>query len=395
MKKRWLLALAALALVTLLVWALWPAARLVETAVVTQGRFERAVQEDGRTRLRERYLVSAPLGGRLTRITLRQGDAVAKNAVVALLWPNTPAMLDERSTAEQLARANAMASNLARAQAGVGRASAALSQARANLTRSETLAEQGFVSPNQNETGRLDVRLREQELESARQEEAATRHELEQVRVALRQVSTAGPAAQQRPFEVRSPAAGRVLKITHSSETVVPAGATLMELGDPSRLEVVVDLLTEDAAQISPGTPVQLANWGGSAVLEGRVRLVEPAAFTKVSALGVEEQRVNAVVDITTAPTQWQSLGDGFKVDVRVLVQVVEQAIQVPVSALFPVGGRAGLFVLEQGHARLREVEISARNGMQAWIRTGLTPGTTVIVYPDAKLKDGEAVRPR
>ena len=179
MKKRWLLALAALALVTLLVWALWPAARLVETAVVTQGRFERAVQEDGRTRLRERYLVSAPLGGRLTRITLRQGDAVAKNAVVALLWPNTPAMLDERSTAEQLARANAMASNLARAQAGVGRASAALSQARANLTRSETLAEQGFVSPNQNETGRLDVRLREQELESARQEEAATRHELE------------------------------------------------------------------------------------------------------------------------------------------------------------------------------------------------------------------------
>jgi HlyD family secretion protein len=189
--------------------------------------------------------------------------------------------------------------------------------------------------------------------------------------------------------------AGRVLKITHSSETVVPAGATLMELGDPSRLEVVVDLLTEDAAQISPGTPVQLANWGGAAVLEGLVRLVEPAAFTKVSALGVEEQRVNAVVDITTAPTQWQSLGDGFKVDVRVLVQVVEQAIQVPVSALFPVGGRAGLFVLEQGHARLREVEISARNGTQAWIRTGLTPGTTVIVYPDAKLKDGEAVRPR
>jgi HlyD family secretion protein len=246
-----------------------------------------------------------------------------------------------------------------------------------------------------NETGRLDVRLREQELESARQEEAATRHELEQVRATLRQVSSAGPAAQQRPFEVRSPVAGQVLKITHSSETVVPAGATLMELGDPSRLEVVVDLLTEDAAQISPGTPVQLANWGGPALLEGRVRLVEPSAFTKVSALGVEEQRVNAVVDITTLPQLWQSLGDGFKVDVRVLVQVEQQAIQVPVSALFPVGGRAGLFVLEQGHARLREVEVSARNGMQAWVRTGLTPGTTVIVYPDAKLKDGDAVKPR
>lgn len=395
MNKRWWLALAALIPLALLAWALWPAARLVETAVVTQGRFERAVQEDGRTRLRERFQIAAPIGGRLARITLRQGDAVAKGAVVAQLWPNTPAMLDERSRAEQQARVGAMAANLARAQAGVGRASAALAQARANLARTEALAQQGFVSPNQNEAGRLEVQLRAQELESARQEEAASRHELEQVQVALRQVSATGPAAQQRPFELRSPVAGRVLKIPYGSETVVTAGATLMELGDPSRLEVVVDLLTEDAAQVSPGTPVQLANWGGPTVLEGQVRLVEPAAFTKVSALGVEEQRVNAIVDISTPASQWQALGDGFKVDVRVLVQVVPQAIKLPVSALFPVGGRAGLFVLEQGHARLREVEVAARNGVEAWVRAGLTPGTTVIVYPDAKLKDGDAVKAR
>ena len=395
MNKRWWLALAALILLALLAWALWPAARLVETAVVTQGRFERAVQEDGRTRLRERYQIAAPLGGRLARITLQQGDVVAKGAVVAQLWPNTPAMLDERSRAEQQARVGAMTSNLARAQAGVGRASAALTQARAGLARTEALAQQGFVSPNQTETGRLEVQLRAQELESARQEEAATRHELEQVQVALRQVSTTGPAPQQRPFELRSPVAGRVLKIPYSSETVVTAGTTLMELGDPSRLEVVVDLLTEDAAQVSPGTPVQLANWGGPTVLNGQVRLVEPAAFTKVSALGVEEQRVNAIVDINTPASQWQALGDGFKVDVRVLVQVVPQAIKLPVSALFPVGGRSGLFVLEQGHARLREVEVAARNGVEAWVRSGLAAGTIVIVYPDAKLKDGDAVRAR
>ena len=395
MNKRWWLALATLVLAALLGWAFWPATRLVETAVVTEGRFERAIQEDGRTRLRDRYLVAAPLGGRLGRIALQQGDAVAKGQLLAQLWPNAPALLDERSRAEQQARVGAVVSNLARAQAGVGRASAALAQARANLIRSEALAQQGFVSPNQNESGRLEVRLREQELESARQEEAAIRHELEQVQVALRQVSGAGSAAQQRPFEVRSPAAGRVLKITYSSEAVVSAGAILLELGDPSRLEVVVDLLTEDAAQVRPGTPVQLANWGGPMVLEGRVRLVEPAAFTKVSALGVEEQRVNAIVDISTPAAEWTALGDGFKVDVRVLVQVVPQAIKGPVSALFPVGGRSGLFMLEQGRARLREVEVAARNGVEAWVRNGLAPGTTVIVYPDAKLKDGDAVKQR
>ena len=230
-----------------------------------------------------------------------------------------------------------MASNLARAQAGVGRASAALAQARASLARTEALAQQGCVSPNQNEAGRLEVQLRAQELESARQEEAASRHELEQVQVALRQVSATVPAAQQRPFELRSPVAGRVLKIAYGSETVVTAGATLMELGDPSRLEVVVDLLTEDAAQILPGTPVQLANWGGPAVLEGQVRLVEPAAFTKVSALGIEEQRVRVLVDITSPRSAWQALGDGFRVGLRIITLAQDQAVQVPVSAVFPL----------------------------------------------------------
>jgi len=168
-----------------------------------------------------------------------------------------------------------------------------------------------------------------------------------------------------------------------------------MELGDPSQLEVVVDVLTEDAAQIRPGTPVQLSNWGGPETLEGRVRLIEPAAFTKVSALGVEEQRVNAVIDITSAPDKRATLGDGFKVDVRVLVQVVENAVKVPVSALFPVGARSALFVVEGGRARQREIEVAARNGVEAWVKTGLAPGTPVIVYPPTALKDGARVTTR
>jgi len=391
--KAWMGTLGLLAL-ALLVWAFMPAPAAVEFASVTQGRFERSVQEDGKTRLRDRYVVSTPLTGRVTRLRLKQGDAVERNAAVATLWPVDPTLLDERARAEQVARVGAMEASVARSMANVERAVASLEQARIELKRSETLARQGFVSPNQNETGQLNVRLREKELESARQEEDAARHELEQSRIALKQFSDT-PDRQQRPYEIKAPVSGKVLKLLQQSEGMVLAGTPLLELGDPSQLEVVVDLLTEDAAQIEPGTPVQLSNWGGPEVLQGRVRLIEPAAFTKVSALGVEEQRVNAIIDFTSPAEQWQTLGDGFKVDVRVLVQVVENAVKVPVSALFPVGARSGLFVLEQGHARLREIEEAARNGSEAWVKAGLSSGTQVIVYPDSKLKDGDRVKAR
>jgi HlyD family secretion protein len=392
-KKAWMGA-AGLLVLALLVWAFMPAPAEVELALVTQGRFERSVQEDGKTRLRDRYIVSTPLTGRVTRLRLKQGDAVERHAAVATLWPVDPSLLDERARAEQMARVGAMQASVARARANVERALASLEQARIELKRSEALARQGFVSPNQNETGQLNVRLREKELESARQEQDAAQHELEQSRMALRQFSDT-PGRQQRPYEIKAPVSGKVLKLLQQSEGMVTAGTTLMELGDPSQLEVVVDILTEDAAQIKPGTAVQLSNWGGPDVLEGRVRLIEPGAFTKVSALGVEEQRVNAIIDFTSPPEKWAALGDGFKVDVKVLVQVVPDAVKVPVSALFPMGGRSGLFVLEQGHARLRELEVAARNGVEAWVRTGLAPGTQVIIYPDNKLTDGARVNGR
>ena len=253
MKKNIGFGVLGLLLLALLGWAFMPTPADVEVAAVTQGRFERSVQEDGKTRLRERYVVSTPLNGRVARIALKQGDAVERDAVVATLWPVVPALLDERARAEQAARTGAMQAAVARAQANVGRAAAALDQVRAELGRSETLAQQGFVSPNLNETGRLNVRLRERELESARQEEDAARHELDQSRIALRQFSQTSVGAPQRAFEVRSPVSGKVLKVLQQSEGIVLAGTPLMELGDPSRLEVVVDILTEDAAQITPG----------------------------------------------------------------------------------------------------------------------------------------------
>lgn len=394
-KLKWLA--GALVLLALLFWAFMPQPLAVELARVSQGRFERAVQEDGKTRVRDAYVVSAPLTGRIARLTLRQGDRVERGDVLAILWPLAPSLLDARARAEQGAHQGALRAALERARANVARAAAALAQARNDLQRSESLAQQGFVSPNQNETGRLAVRLREQELESARQDQEAAQHELEQSAMTLKPYapnSSVGDAAPEA-YRVRAPVSGRVLKVLQQSEGIAPAGTPLLELGDPGALEVVADILTEDAAQIQSGTPVELAHWGGPTVLSARVRLVEPAAFTKVSALGIEEQRVHAVIDITAPADQWRTLGDGFKVEVRVLVQVVPDAVQVPVSALFPMSERWGLFVSEQGRARLRQVDVAARNGVSAWVPAGLAPGTQVVVYPDSKLHEGARIQPR
>jgi HlyD family secretion protein len=395
LKRNVIVGSVGLLLLGLLVWAFLPTPLTVEVAAVTQGRFERAVQEYGKTRVRDRYTVSAPLAGRVGRVLLVQGDSVALGETVALLWPMAPALQDERARAEQAARIGATASGLARTQANVGRAKAAVEQADAELKRSEALARQGFVSPNQNEIGRLNLRLRQQEMESARQEENAARHELEQARAARRQFAQSLLGGLQPSFAVKAPVSGKVLRVLQQSEASVSAGSGLVELGDPAKLEVVVDILTEDATEVRRGAAVELLNWGGDQVLSAQVRWVEPAAFTKVSALGVEEQRVNVVVDMTAPAAQWQSLGDGFKVDVRVLVQVVDNAIMVPVSALFPIGSRSGIFVVESGHAGLREIRVESRNGVSAWVKEGLAVGAQVVVYPDSKLKDKAAVNVR
>ena len=389
-KTLWMAGGAALA-VLLLVGAFWPRPTEVELGTISRGKFERSVQEDGKTRLRERYVVSTPLTGRVQRVTLKQGDAVERDAVLATLWPVMPGLLDERTRQEQDQRIGALEAAVRRASANVERAKAAQDQAVADLKRSETLAQQGFVSPTQNESGRLTVRLRQKELDSARLEEHAAQHELEQARIAIRTFGQG--STTQRSWAIKSPIAGKVLKLTQESEGLMQAGSPLMELGDPANLEVVVDLLTEDAAQVRPGTPAVLTNWGGPQALQARVRLVEPAAYTKVSALGVEEQRVNVVLDITSPPEQWSALGDGFKADVRIVVQTVPDALKVPVSALFPAGARAALYVVDGGHARRHEVEVLARNGSEAWIKSELAPGTEVILFPPSSLQDGQRVQ--
>jgi len=394
-------AIGTAAAVALLAWAFAPRPVEVEVATVTQGHFETTIDEDGKTRLRERYIVSAPLAGLLTRITLREGDAVDANAVVATLRPVLSPMLDERTLREQQVRVEITEAQVQRVKARVEGARVALLQAKNELQRSEELARQGFVSPTKLETDRLAALAAQKELDAAIGERNVAGHEVEQARAALMAVRNPDRIGS-RDFALRAPTAGRVLRVAQTSETVVTLGMPLLELGDTQGLEVVAELLTADALKAKPGSGVLIERWGGDDVLHGHVRRVEPAAFTKVSALGVEEQRVKVLIDIDSAPEQWRALGDGFRVGVRILTLAVDNAVKVPVSAVFPLperetGPKGGMavFTVEGSRARMTPVHVRARNGAHAWVEQGLTSGATVIVYPPSTVKDGVRVKAR
>jgi len=395
-KSTWIIGGAAtLALAALLGWAFAPRPLEVEVAAVTEGPFETTIEEDGKTRLRDRYVVSAPLAALLPRITLREGDAVEAGALLATLTPILPAMLDERTRREQQVRVEIALAQRQRAAARIEGAKVALAQARNEQQRTEQLAKQGFVAPTKLETDRLTVLAAQKELDVAVEDSHVAAHEVEQARAALLALTQPGGG---RGFALRAPVAGRVLKVVQASEGVVALGAPILELGDTARLEVVAELLTADALRAQPGSLVRIERWGGDGVLQGRVRRVEPGAFTKVSALGVEEQRVRVLIDLTSPPEQWRALGDGFRVGVRIVTRSLDKVLKVPVSAVFPVpegDGSTAVFVLEGGRAKRVAVKLGARNGSEAWIESGIAPGTQVIVYPPAATRDGLRVKPR
>lgn len=377
-----------------LAWAFAPRPVAVETATVTLGRFEATLDEDGKTRLRDRYVVSAPLAGRLDRITLREGDAVKADDAVATLMPALSPLLDERTLREHQARVEMAQANVLRAEARIEVARLGLKQARNEAQRTEQLAKQGFVSPTKVETDTLAVQASAKELEAATQERQVARHEAEQARAAIAAARGGGAG---RAFVLRAPVGGRVLKVAQTSEARVALGTPLLELGDTGHMEVVSELLTTDALQARPGSRVIIERWGGPQALQRRVRLVEPAGFTKVSALGVEEQRVKVLIDITSPAEQWQALGDGYRVAVRIVTEARDQAVKVPVSAVFPHPGEPGMaaYALDGGRARLVKLALGARNGSEAWVTQGLKAGDEVIVYPPAAVRDGLKVRPR
>jgi HlyD family secretion protein len=393
--KKLIATLAVLALLGLLGWSFIPRPIEVEISETRQGNFIQTIDEDGRTRVRNRYVVSAPLAGRLERITLREGDSVEKDAVLAKISPSAPALLDARTEQELKARVGAAEAGKLRAEVRVERALVALAQARADFDRTSKLASAAFVSPTKLEADRLNVTLNEKEIDTAKQEVHVAEHDLEVARAALLQVRSPTPAATEKLWQVRAPVAGRVLKLTQQNETVVNTGSPLLELGNAHDLEAVVDVLTSDAVRIRPGAKVLFERWGGSENLQGRVRLVEPSAFTKISALGVEEQRVNVVIDMVSPSDKWQTVGDGYRIEARIVVDERADATLVPVSALFRDGDQWAVFTISQGHAEKRTVQLGARSGLVAVVEKSLAAGEKIILYPSDAIKDQTKVKVR
>ena len=391
-RNRIALALALVALALLVAWALRPQPIAVEIAQVKRGGFEQTISDDGRTRVRERYIVSAPLAGRVERIALEAGDPVKQGQVVALLTPTVPAFLDARTARELQERIGAAEAQLARARAETQKTMAQRSQARADLDRQAKLATEGFVSATAREQAALALQVAERALQAARYGEEAARHELEQTRAALRRYETGVPGAR---WNVMSPVDGSVLKVVQQSEGAVALGAPLLEVADARSLEAVVDVLSQEAVAVRPGMPARLELGAGVAPLAARVRLVEPAAFTKISALGVEEQRVNVVLDFVEALDKVQTIGDAFRVEASIVVYKQEDALKVPVGALFREGEGWAVFVAEGGRAHKRAVKVPRRNSLEALVEAGLKPGEQVIVYPSDALRDGSRLSSR
>lgn len=388
MKRRNTVALgaAAAAVAALIVWALQPQPVAVETAEVVQGTFEQTVSDDGKTRVRERYVIAAPLAGRVERVRLEPGDTVKQGQAVALLTPTAPAFLDARTARELQERIGAAEAQLARAKAETAKVLAQRDQARADLERQARLAKEGFVSQTAREQAELALRTIERALDATRFAEEASGHDLAQARAALARYRSGEPGAK---WEVISPVSGAVLKVVQKSEAPVALGAPLLEIADARSLEAVVDVLSQEAVAIRPGMPARIEIGQGVAPLAARVRLVEPAAFTKVSALGVEEQRVNVVLDFAEGLERVQTVGDGFRVEAHIVVFREENVVKAPVAALFRDGGGWAVFAVEDGRARQRAVKAPRRNGVEALIEEGLKPGERVVVYPSDALREG------
>lgn len=391
--KVWMLSGLTVALASgALFWAFMPKPIPVEVAEARRARFEQTIDEDGKTRVRERYVVSAPLAGRLARVQLEPGDVVAAGATIATLLPSVPALLDDRATRELEERVGATDAALAAASANVARAEASLDQAKLDLSRNQKLAVEKFLSPATLDQSALNVRLQTKSLEAAQSERHGAEHNLAQARAALTRAreERSGKLGKQSPWPITAPVTGRVLKVLQKSAAVVTMGTPLIEIGDPGHLEIVVDVLSTEATRIPSKAQVRIDSGGGHEH-QGVVRYIEPAAFTKVSALGVEEQRVNVIIDFA-APAVPQALGDGYRVDVRIVTLARADVTTVPVGALFRSGDTWGVFAIAGGRAEQRRVKVGGRSAIDAWIEEGIVPGEQVIVYPSDRLADGRSV---
>jgi HlyD family secretion protein len=391
--KRWIgWTVAAVIVAPLLAWTLWPRPERVDIVTATRGSLAVTLDEEGETRVRERFIVSAPVAGRLLRIELEPGDpVVADETVLATFQPRDSTLLDARSRAGAEQEVRALEAELERTKHDRAKAEAELSFAKRDCSRARRLADEGVSSEEQLDEAELgELRAMEQVSAAEHAVESAT-HRLAQARAHLLNIGNPHRKGDD-PISIRAPVDGVVLTRKRESEAVVAAGEQLLEVGDPQDLEIVADYLSRDAVRIRPGARALIERWGGEQALEAEVRRVEPSGFTKVSALGVEEQRVNVILDLVTPAEQRTGLKDGFRVETRIVVGECEDVVTVPTGSLFRRGEKWAVFVVEGGKALVRDVEVGARTAERAEMRSGLEEGERVVAHPGDRIGDGVRV---
>ena len=383
-------------LVTLaLVYGFMPKPVTVDAVTARRGPLRVTVEEEGRTRVKDRFVVSAPVPGYLRRIDLEVGDAVSKGQQIAVLESLRSTVLDPRSRAEAKALAASAKAALDVAREKARAATADAEYARERNIRMTKLAESSFVSKDDLEQSDSEAKKAEATRLSAEAAVTVAQADLERAQSVLRYSAAEHTPSNEKAVIARAPVSGRILKLHRESEGVVNSGDPLVDIGNPRLLEVKAEVLSADAVKIKKGTPVVFERWGGDKPLSGRVRVVEPAGFTKISSLGVEEQRVLVIVDFTSPVEVWEGLGDAYRLDTSFIIWEGKDVLQAPASALFRKGEDWALFTIENNRARLRTVEVGHRNGLAAEILAGLKEGEMVIAHPDDQVRDEAKVKVR
>ena len=382
--------LGGLLLLALVAWGLWPKPVIIETGAVARGPLTVRVSEEGKTRVRNRYVVAAPVAGKMRRVPLKPGDDVKVGAtVLTAIEPVAPPLLDPRARAQAEAVVSMHEASRKQAAESLEAKRSALKMADADRDRMRSVTRQGTLSESDRDKMEGDASMKAAEVRAAEFSLQVIDYELAQARAALERPDS---VASGNLVEVKSPVSGRVLKVMQESEMVVAPGTAILEIGDPTDIEIEAEILSRDAVAIHPGDSVEVAQWGGENPLKGRVRRVEPAAFTKISALGVEEQRVIVLSDLVDVPEPAKALGDRYRVEVGVAVWHAADVLVVPAGALFREGNAWKTYVFRDGTAKLIPVEAGHSDGRFTEIRSGVAAGDEVLLHPPDTVKDGTSV---
>ncbi len=394
--RRWIVVITVSAVVLLaIVYGFMPKPVPVDVVKVSRGPLMVTVEEEGRTRVKDRFVVSAPVAGFMRRIRLEVGDRVQKGQSLVELEPLKSSLLDPRSHAAAEAAVSSAEASLKVEEERARAAAADAEYAQKNLERIRKLYEGSYVAKDALDQAETGAKRAGANLLSAEAAVKVARFELDRAHTALRHSAAESTRIQGKIVTIQAPVNGSVLKIYRESEGVVQSGEPVIDIGDPEKLEVKVEVLSADAVKIKPGASVLFERWGGNSTLSGRVKVVEPAGFTKISSLGVEEQRVLVIVDITSSDKNEKSLGDGYRLEARFVIWEGKDVLQVPASALFRNQEGWAIFVVKSYRALKREVRVGQRTGLAAEVLSGLTEGEEVISHPDNSIEDRTRVRPR